>query len=124
MQWNLPPGISCLIGGSVCPAEPDEDRTKLYHERVERERFVNEASRGSSAAEDETAALKGLQLSVKIAETSRSGLKRAAELVNRTNQFNLCGSRTTVRELEAGIGESHHVITVEAADKFGNIWAW
>ena len=103
------------------PAEPDEDRTKQYHERVQREQFVSELSRGAGEVEDETKALVALQLSVKIAEAGKSGLKRAAELINRTNQFNLCGSRTTVRELEDGMGVSHAVITVEAADKFGSM---
>ncbi|HEV3331254.1 MAG TPA: HAD-IIIC family phosphatase [Bryobacteraceae bacterium] len=100
------------------PSEPDEDRTRQYHQRVQREQFVSELS---TVVEDETAALQALELSVKIVEASRSGLKRAAELVNRTNQFNLCGSRTTVRELEDGMGVSHSVITVEAADKFGSM---
>jgi FkbH-like protein len=102
------------------PSEPDEDRTRQYHDRVKREQFVGQLA-GGSAFEDETAALVALQLSVKIAEASRSGLKRAAELVNRTNQFNLCGSRTTARELEDGMGTNHSVITVEAADKFGGM---
>ena len=62
-----------------------------------------------------------LQLSVKIEEVSHSSLKRAAELINRTNQFNLCGSRTTLRELEDGLGSSHWVITAAAADKFGSM---
>lgn len=88
---------------------------------MERERFVNELARGSAVVEDETAAFEALQLSVKIVEVSKSGLKRAAELVNRTNQFNLCGSRTSVRELEDGMGTSHTVITAEAADKFGSM---
>ena len=103
------------------PSQPDEDRTRQYHERVERDRFVSELSRDPVTLEDETAALKALQISVKIVESSRSGLKRAAELINRTNQFNLCGSRTTVRELEDGMGLTHSVITVEAADKFGSM---
>jgi len=103
------------------PSQPDEDRTRQYHERVERDRFVSELSRDPVTLEDETAALKALQISVKIVESSRSGLKRAAELINRTNQFNLCGSRTTARELEDGMGLTHSVITVEAADKFGSM---
>jgi FkbH-like protein len=103
------------------PSQADEDRTKLYHERVQREQFVNELSRSSAVVEDETAALAALQISVKIVEASRSSLKRAAELVNRTNQFNLCGSRTTARELEDGMGASHSVILAEAGDKFGSM---
>ncbi len=100
------------------PPTPQEDRTQLYHERVEREQFLSQASAG---LEDEAAALSALELSVKIAEAGRPGLKRAAELINRTNQFNLCGSRTTVTELAEGMGVTHWVLTVEAADKFGSM---
>ena len=44
------------------------------------------------------------------------------ELINRTNQFNLAGSRTSLREIR----EWHdcpykHVIVVEAADKYGTM---
>jgi FkbH-like protein len=103
------------------PSNPQEDRTKQYHERVAREQFLGNLSQASETLEDETAALAALELSVKIDEASRPGLKRAAELINRTNQFNLCGSRTTVRELEDGMGATHWIITAEAADKFGSM---
>ena len=104
------------------PANPQEDRTKLYHERVEREQFLSQLSDGAAAGkEDETAAFRALGISVKIEQAGRPALKRAAELINRTNQFNLCGSRTTVRELEHGNGDTHFVITAEAADKFGSM---
>ena len=71
--------------------------------------------------ENEAEAFAKLQLSVKIEEAGRSGLKRAAELINRTNQFNLCGSRTSVQELEAGLGVHHWIITAAASDKFGSM---
>jgi FkbH-like protein len=103
------------------PSNPQEDRTKLYHERVEREQFLSDLSQAPEGLEDERAALASLELSVKIEEASRPGLKRAAELINRTNQFNLCGSRTTVPELEDGMGATHWIITAEAADKFGSM---
>ncbi|MGC2031206.1 MAG: HAD-IIIC family phosphatase [Steroidobacteraceae bacterium] len=103
------------------PPEQAEDRTRLYHERAKREQFVNGSSAGSSPVEDEATALSALELSVRIREAGRSGLKRAAELINRTNQFNLCGSRTSVRELENGNGTLHSIITAEASDKFGSM---
>lgn len=107
----------------LLPPNPGEDRTKLYHERVEREQFVGELARGAGDAEveDEAAALAALGLSVKIKEASGADLKRVVELVNRTNQFNLAGSRTSLRELRDGLGESHAVLTAEAGDKFGGM---
>jgi FkbH-like protein len=103
------------------PPNPEEDRTKLYHERAKREEFLGGQPRPAGPVEDETAAFKALELSVKIEQVSRPGLKRAAELINRTNQFNLCGSRTTERELADGMGTGHLVIKAEAADKFGSM---
>ena len=108
------------------PQNPEEDRTKLYHERVEREQFVSGLSQMAHAVEDETAAFTALELSVQIQEVTRAGLKRAAELINRTNQFNLCGSRTTERELASGMGTRHTIlqqtiVQAQAADKFGSM---
>jgi FkbH-like protein len=103
------------------PPNPEEDRTKLYHERLQREQFVNGLSHMERGVEDEAAAFAALQLSVRIQPVTRPGLKRAAELINRTNQFNLCGSRTTERELASGMGTRRTVIQAEASDKFGNM---
>lgn len=103
------------------PPNPDKDRTTLYHERIKREQFVSALSQMSQAVEDEAAAFTALELSVKIQHVTRAGLKRAAELINRTNQFNLGGSRTTERELANGMGTRHTIVQAEAADKFGNM---
>jgi FkbH-like protein len=103
------------------PPNPEEDRTKLYHERVKREQFVSGLSQMSRAIEDETAAFTALGLSVRIQQVTRPGLKRAVELINRTNQFNLCGSRATERELADGLGTSHTIVKAEASDKFGSM---
>ena len=83
-------------------SDQEEDRTKLYHERVVREQFLTGLSQSEAPLENEAEAFARLRLSVKIEEVGRSGLKRAAELINRTNQFNLCGSRTCIQELQKG----------------------
>ncbi len=106
---------------NTLPPNPEEDRTKLYHERAQREQFLGGQPRPSGPIEDEPAAFAALELSVKIQEVTRSGLKRAAELINRTNQFNICGSRTTERELADGMGSLCAIIQAEAADKFGGM---
>lgn len=105
---------------SLSPGQ-EGDRTKLYRERSNREQFVTHLDQSAVVVEDEVAALTSLRLLVKIREANRSGLRRATELINRTNQFNLCGSRTTVRELEDGMGTGHSVVTAEASDKFGSM---
>lgn len=103
-------------------ADQVEDRTRLYHERAARDEFMTRQSDQRASHEDETAALKNLELAVKIEQATRAAdLKRAVELVNRTNQFNLCGSRVTVAELEEGLGAEHWVLTATAKDKFGSM---
>ena len=103
-------------------ANADEgDRTKLYHERLARDRFVAGQVEQSNTHEDETSAFFNLQLSINLEVVGRSGLKRVVELINRTNQFNLCGTRTSLNELEAGLGEKHWIVTAAAKDKFGNM---
>jgi FkbH-like protein len=105
----------------LLPPTPDEDRTRIYHERFEREQFLKERTDRAAVEEDESAALKGLGLSVTIREASRSDLKRAVELINRTNQFNLCGNRVSLREIQDGMGSTRSVILAEARDKFGSM---
>ncbi|MGH7176700.1 MAG: HAD-IIIC family phosphatase [Tepidisphaeraceae bacterium] len=103
------------------PEQPDEDRTRLYRERVHRDEFVHSFVQNPTQIEDESAALSALRLSVKLKRAGKSELKRAVELINRTNQFNLCGTRTSVRDLAEGLGTDHAVITAEASDKFGTM---
>ncbi len=104
---------------SVLPAQADEDRTKLYRERVSREGFLAQMADGSREPEDESAAFRRLELCIRIREPDKADLKRVVELINRTNQFNLCGSRTTLRELSSGLGSHRLIILAEAKDKFG-----
>jgi FkbH-like protein len=104
------------------PADQLEDRTRLYRERAAREQFLASSSGQKAGQEDEAAALGNLRLSVKIEPAARTAeLKRAVELVNRTNQFNLCGSRVAMAELEQGLGTEHWVLTAAAKDKFGSM---
>jgi FkbH-like protein len=97
------------------------DRTRLYRERLARQEFLSACSQADQSLEDEAKALNRLGLSVRIELASRSSLNRAAELINRTNQFNLCGSRTTTRELEDGLGRHHWIVTATAEDRFGSM---
>lgn len=102
-------------------SEMEEDRTKLYQERLARDQYLAGQPAPESAQEDEAAAFRDLEISVKVETVSKPGLKRVVELINRTNQFNLCGSRTTLRDEETGLGEDHYVLTATAKDKFGGM---
>ncbi|HEX3314025.1 MAG TPA: HAD-IIIC family phosphatase [Gemmataceae bacterium] len=103
------------------PANPDEDRTRLYHERVHRDEFLKTGVAEAGRVEDEAAALARLELAVTIRKAGRSDLKRAVELINRTNQFNLCGTRTTLAEFQERLRTGDAVLVADASDKFGQM---
>ena len=107
------------IWAEMLPEQSDADRTQLYKERAARGLFIS--TKRDESEEDETEAYKDLGLVLTISDVSKNELKRVVELINRTNQFNMCGSRTTVAELTAGIKENQVVLQLEAADKFGSM---
>ena len=103
---------------------PDGDRTLAYKQRAERERFLNEHSHAAdqNSAIEESQALQKLQLQLAIRRADRKELSRVAELINRTNQFNMCGSRTTLQEVTRWHESNSHTIWVlEAKDRFGSM---
>ena len=103
---------------------PDGDRTLAYKQRAERERFVNEFSQpGSQGGQgDDSEALAKLQLELTIRRAERKELPRVAELINRTNQFNMCGSRTSLQEVTEWQDDPRYAIWVlEARDRFGSM---
>lgn len=55
-----------------------------------------------------------------IASASHPKFARALELVNKTNQFNTTGKRWTHAEMEALFASEGRVVTVNAADRFGD----
>ncbi len=103
---------------ALLPEHADEDRTALYKQREERERFI--AQQGEER-EDETALYETLDITVDIRPAESGDLKRVVELINRTNQFNLCGTRTTFREVsEWHASPDHEILCIQESDKFGS----
>ena len=99
------------------PDNPETDRTQQYREREHRENFI---AGSTTVEEDPTALFARLRIRVEIREARPSELKRVTELINRTNQFNLAGTRTSLKEIrEWHGGPGRLVISVEASDKFG-----
>jgi FkbH-like protein len=105
----------------LLPANPGEDRTRLYHEGSRRAQFVEDLAADGDHGEDEAAALQALEITVTLRNAAQADIPRAVELINRTNQFNLCGSRTSLRELHDGLGIDRHVVIAQARDKFGTM---
>jgi FkbH-like protein len=96
---------------------PEMDRTQQYRQRERRESFLSD---GAAAAEDPGAAFSRLEIRVEIREARPAELKRVAELINRTNQFNLAGSRASLKELKDWqAAPGRRIVVVDARDKFG-----
>ncbi|HLW71094.1 MAG TPA: HAD-IIIC family phosphatase [Candidatus Binataceae bacterium] len=94
------------------------DRAQLYRERRERQQSLDALPDRLEAEK----LLHTLRLRLKIRDASKRDLPRVVELINRTNQFNTSGARTTVRELLAWLDDpQHRLLAAEAADKFGEM---
>ncbi|MDB4561906.1 HAD-IIIC family phosphatase [bacterium] len=90
------------------------DRTSLYRERAARASFLREEAEG----DDSGAELAGLGLAVELGRMQVKHIARAAELINRTNQFNINGVRIVEADWpEAGLD----VFVAHAEDKFGTM---
>ena len=97
----------------------EPDRTKLYQERSRRQAFLDDLK---SDEEDQGKALLQLGLRVNLRDVREAELPRVVELINRTNQFNLCGSRTTPQEVAGWLASGdHQVLVADASDKFGTM---
>jgi FkbH-like protein len=107
------------LWASLLDDDPDMDRTLMYKQRELRKAFVQE---DVSSPEERDELYLSLDLRLTIRSAKQSDLKRVAELINRTNQFNLDGSRTTIREVTQWHESPDHVILLgDSADRFGGM---
>jgi FkbH-like protein len=96
----------------------ESDRTFLYRQRQQRERFIEH----KPEAADHAQLLRTLQLRIDIRQATRKDTRRIAELINRTNQFNTTGARTTVRQVtQWQDSPAHRILVFDAADRFGDM---
>jgi FkbH-like protein len=107
------------LWGRMLPSQGDGDRTAFYKSRESRNAFLGEKG---LTEDDVSAAFDGLGIKITIRRAAKGDLKRVAELINRTNQFNMQGSRTTLKEVQ-GWHESDAwgIYIVDAGDKFGSM---
>lgn len=91
------------------------DRTKLYKEQKEREK---EKIRFTTVAEYNSS----LETKITFRRNDAEAARRIAELTQRTNQFNLSGSRYTEQEILNMIkdGDSD-ILTLSVSDKYGDM---
>ena len=98
----------------------DVDRTRMYQEQSLRDAELQTSDEPAGGQDIES--LRKLGLKFVIGDAKKSDLKRVTELVNRTNQWNLTGSRTTFEQVR-GWSESPdaHVLVASATDRFGEM---
>ncbi len=92
----------------------DEQRSELYREQSQRNQFRTAAASFSEFIND-------LQLTVEVTPALSSQYERAAQLTQRTNQFNTSGIRRTSAELAALLSANERsALLVRARDRFGD----
>ena len=107
------------LTADLLPEQDELDRTLAYKQRAERQQFLEDPA---AAEREQRELFRRLEFRVSIRTPERKELKRVAELINRTNQFNMCGSRTSIGEVTAWYeGSTHEILVVDARDKFGSM---
>jgi len=94
------------------------DRTRMYAERAQRQAFVRTETGAGDGADQALFAQLGLEVTLRDAQAG--DLARVTELLNRTNQFNLLGTRTTAGEVDGWHRASTcRILLADARDRFG-----
>jgi FkbH-like protein len=112
--WKQIRTWSDLVRGSS-----DLDRTKMYQEQSKRDAAIDTSDHDEH---NRVEALKTLKLRFSIRRAAKGDLKRVAELINRTNQWNLNASRTSFEQVRGWHEASDtRILIANAADKFGDM---
>jgi FkbH-like protein len=93
--------------------DEDKRRTELY--QLNRQRYQAQTSATNFAE-----FLSGLDLRIDINKARQDQLGRVAQLVERTNQFNLTTRRRTEKEIAQLANEGKECLVVEVKDRFGD----
>jgi len=110
------------LWGETTFGSSDVDRTRMYQQNALRDAAMQTDSPAAQGLDPQ--ALSRLKLEIVIGSAQKKDLKRIAELINRTNQWNLCGSRTTLDQVRRWVGSRHsHVLVANVVDRFGDMGA-
>ncbi len=102
----------CWIFDHLKVTAEDRNRAQMYHQNAQRESLRSETmSLGDF--------FNSLDLRIHIEPMTEAQVTRAAQLIQRTNQFNLTTRRRTEGELRAS-RQTHEVVTVSVSDRFGD----
>jgi FkbH-like protein len=92
----------------------DAERTKQYKKEAHRKSLL-------TASVDMNSYLESLEMVGTFAEFNRLDLPRTAQLINKSNQFNLTTRRRTESELETLVNDARYCgFTMRLADRFGD----
>lgn len=92
--------------------EEDKEKTRQYQEEKKRQ----DEQQAAVSYEDY---LRSLQTKIRLAMVRPELMERAVQLMNKTNQFNVCTLRMDELELERYL-ETGHLVMAEVSDKYGN----
>ena len=107
--WKLMEEWSGILGEATL-----KDRTGMYKERAERQSYLDESD------VDADAAYRKLDLRLSLRQATDGDIDRVVDLINRTNQFNTTGLRTTVHEITQP-EPRRKIMVATARDKFGDM---
>lgn len=94
--------------------EEDREKTTQYQQ----EKMRQEDKKAAVSYEEY---LKSLETKIRLTEVSVETKSRAVQLMNKTNQFNVCTLRMDELELERYLEEVHgQLLLAEVSDKYGN----
>jgi len=100
----------CWVFDQLGTTEEDRKRAELYRQNRRREELQIKALSFADFVSE-------LQLKVQIAPATHAQFPRLAQLIQRTNQFNVTGRRRTEKELRQLSGE---ILAVSVRDRFGD----
>ncbi len=96
------------------PVVTEEDRNRnAYYSQT------RQFGREMRGAGDLQKFIGGLALDVRFAPVSAATLPRAAQMTQRTNQFNFAAVRRAVPDLQALLSAGYECVTVDVSDRFG-----
>jgi len=107
------------IWADLLDEKPELDRTQLYRDREERKRFLEQSTDTDDASEE---LFRTLELRAVIRSPQPGDLRRVGELINRTNQFNMRGSRTNDSEVQRWHkSDDTRILLADVTDRFGQM---
>jgi FkbH-like protein len=99
--------------------DQEMDRTLMYQQREKRKEFVKE---DVTSDEERIAMFASLNLHLSIKKPEQSEIKRVTELINRTNQFNLEGTRVSLKDMTDWYSDDHYImLSGRTSDRFGDM---